>query len=276
MTSINVHQYGPWALVTGASSGIGREFARQLAASGLNLVFVARRLPLLLELGEELTARHGIETRAVQADLSSPHFMDVLLPVTDDLDVGLLVSNAGTGVPGRFLDVPERIHLDVLHLNAAAYMRLAHHYGRAMAQRGRGGIILVGAMGATDGIPLMANAAATKAFVKSLGIGLHHELAEHGVNTTVVIPGPTDTPVIDHFGLDRASLPMQPMSVEQCVDEGLQALKVGRATHLTGWVNRTLLRFLPAALTRRLNARMLSAGLVDGKPRLDHILSSAS
>jgi short-subunit dehydrogenase len=145
-----------------------------------------------------------------------------------------------------------------------------------MAERERGGIVLVGAMGATDGVPFMANAAATKAFVQSLGIGLHHELAEHGVRTTVVIPGPTDTPVIDHFGIDRASLPMQPMSVEQCVDEGLQALKAGRATHLTGWVNRVLLRLLPTALTRRLNARMLSAGLVNGKPRLDHILSSAS
>lgn len=275
MTSIDAHQYGPWALVTGASSGIGREFARQLAASGLNLVLVARRLPLLRALGEELAAHHGIEARAVQADLASPNFMDVLLPATDGLDVGLLVSNAGTGVPGRFLDVPEGVHLDVLHLNAAAYMRLAHHYGQAMARRGRGGIVLVGAMGATDGIPFMASAAATKAFVRSLGIGLHHELAEHGVRTTVVIPGPTDTPVIDHFGLDRAALPMQPMPVEQCVDEGLQALRAGRATHLTGWVNRALLRLLPTALTRRLNARMLSAGLTDGKPRLGHLRSSA-
>lgn len=276
MTSINAHQYGPWALVTGASSGIGLEFARQLAASGLNLILVARRLPLLLALGEELTARHGIETRSAQVDLSSPDFMDLLLPVTDGLEVGLLISNAGTGVPGRFLDVPERVHLDVLHLNAATYMRLAHYYGQAMAKRGRGGIILVGAMGATDGIPFMANAAATKAFVQSLGIGLHHELAEHGVRTTVVIPGPTETPVIDHFGIDRASLPMQPMSVEQCVDEGLQALRAGRATHLTGWVNRALLRLLPTALTRRLSARMLSAGLVDGKPRFGHLLSPAS
>lgn len=276
MTTLDPQQFGPWAVVTGASSGIGREFARQLGASGLNLVLVARRLPLLQALGDELAGRYGVETRAVQADLSAPDFMDALRPVTDGLDVGLLVSNAGTGVPGRFLDVPESVHLDVLHLNAAAYMRLAHHFGQAMAARGRGGIVLVGAMGARDGLPLMANAAATKAFVRSLGIGLHYELAERGVRTTVVVPGPTDTPVIDHFGLDRSSLPMRPMTVEQCVDEGLRALRAGRAVHLTGRLNRVLLRLLPSAITRRVNARMLASGLVDGKPRLDHVLTPAA
>ena len=276
MTSIDPHTFGPWALVTGASSGIGKEFARQLAASGLNLVLVARRLPLLEALADDLAARYGVETRAVRADLSGPDFMDVLRPVTDGLDVGLLVSNAGVGVPGRFLDVPESVHLDVVAVNAVAYMRLAHHYGQAMAERGRGGVVLVGAMGATAGIPFMANAAATKAFVRSLGLGLHHELGERGVRTTVVIPGPTDTPVIDHFGLDRASLPMAPMTVERCVDEGLRALQAGRATHLTGRLNRVLLRLLPAAVLRRVNARMLSSGLVDGKPRLDHVLLPAA
>jgi len=274
MTPIDPQQYGPWAVVTGASSGIGREFARQIAASGLNLVIVARRLPLLTELADDLAGQYGVEVRTVQADLSAPDFMDVLRPATDDLEVGLLVSNAGMGVPGRFLDVPEAVHLDVLGLNAVANLRLSHHFGQSMAARGRGGLVLVGAMGASDGLPFMASAAATKAFVRSLGIGLHDELAEQGVRTTVVVPGPTDTPVIDHFGLDRASLPMQPMSVERCVDEGLRALQAGRADHLTGRLNRVLMRLLPAAVTRRLNARLLSSGLVDGKPRLDHVLTT--
>ena len=271
MTSFDPHPYGPWALVTGASSGIGKEFARQLAANGLNVVLVARRLELLDRLGADLSERYGVETRSVRADLTAPDAVDALTAATDDLEVGLLVSNAGTGVPGRFLDVPEAVHLDVMQLNAVVYLRLAHHYGRAMAARGRGGVVLVGAMGATEGIPYMASAAATKSFVTSLGLGVHSELAEAGVHTTVVIPGPTDTPVIDHFGLDRASLPMQPMTVEQCVDEGLRALQANRATHLTGRINRVLSRLLPAAVMRRVNARMLSSGLVDGRPRLDHL-----
>ena len=271
MTSFDPHPYGPWALVTGASSGIGKEFARQLAANGLNVVLVARRLDLLDRLGADLSERYGVETRSVRADLTAPEAIDALTAATDDLEVGLLVSNAGTGVPGRFLDVPEAVHLDVMQLNAVVYLRLAHHYGRAMAARGRGGVVLVGAMGATEGIPYMASAAATKSFVTSLGLGVHSELAEAGVHTTVVIPGPTDTPVIDHFGLDRASLPMQPMTVEQCVDEGLRALQANRATHLTGRINRVLSRLLPAAVMRRVNARMLSSGLVDGRPRLDHL-----
>ena len=274
MTSVDVQQFGPWAVVTGASAGIGREFARQLAASGFHLVLVARRPVVLEALGTDLTARYGVACRTVALDLAEPASVEALRAATEDLEVGLLVSNAGAGAPGRFLDVPESVHLDLLQLNAATYLRLAHHYGRAMAARGRGGIVLVGAMGARDGIPYMAGPGATKAFVQSLGAALHHELAPSGVRTTVVVPGPTDTRVIDHFGLDRSGLPMQPMPVEQCVDEGLRALQAGRAVHLTGRINRVLLGLLPAALVRRANAHLLSSGLADGRPRLDHLASA--
>lgn len=271
MTHIDPKRFGPWALVTGASSGLGAEFARQLAASGLNLVLVARRLSVLDALGRKLATAHGIGYRAVRADLSSPDFMDALQPATEDIEVGLLVSNAGTGTPGSFFAVPEAVHVDIVHLNALSYMRLAHFYGRPMAERGRGGIVLVGAMGAMDGIPYMANAAASKAFVTSLGKGLHAELGPMGVRTTVMIPGPTDTPIFEKFGLDRAALPVAPLSAEQCVAEGLQALNAGRATHLTGRLNRIVSRFVPASVTRRLSGKMLSAGLINGAPRLDHL-----
>lgn len=274
MKYIDTSKFGPWALVTGASSGIGAEFARQLAAAGFHLVLTARRTSLLEALGQELAEAHGIRYRAVHTDLSAPGFMEALRPATEDLEIGLLVSNAGTGVPGGFFDVPEDVHLGIAHLNAVSYMRLVHHYGQAMAERGRGGIVLVGAMGASDGVPYMASAAAAKAYVTSLGQSLHVELGPLGIQTTVVIPGPTDTPVIDKFGLDREQLPMQPMPVEQCVREGLRALQAGRATILTGRVNRILSRVVPAGIRRRINGRMLSAGLVDGRPRLDHVTAS--
>jgi uncharacterized protein len=272
MTHVDKNKFGPWAVVTGASSGIGQEFARQLAASGIHVVLVARRLHLLETWGQELARLYGVQFRAVPADLSRPDFIDALKPVTQDLEIGLLVSNAGTGIPGEFLAIPEEKLLDIVNLNVIAHLRLVHYYGHQLINRGRGGIILVSAMGALDGIPYMANDAATKAYVTSLGQGLHGEWEKAGIHTTVVIPGPTQTPVIEKFGLDTVKLPLKPMSVEQCVSEGLAALNGNRATHLTGRVNRLLSRLIPAAITRKMNSKMLSKGLIDGKPRLAHLI----
>jgi short-subunit dehydrogenase len=271
MKHINKETFGPWAIITGASSGIGKEFARQVAASGIHVVLVARRLPLLQELGEELSHTYGVAYRAVQADLSQDNFMDKLKAATHDLDIGLLVSNAGTGIPGEFLTIPEEVLRQVINLNTIAQMRLTHFYGKQLAERGRGGLVMVSAMGALQGIPYMANDAATKAYVISLGEGLHVEFEKRGINTTVVIPGPTDTPVIEHFGLDRANLPMQPMTVEQCVAEGLAALEANKATHLTGRLNRIMNALIPDSIFRKINSKMLSSGLENGQPRLAHL-----
>src|SRR5262245_29020747 len=103
MTHVDLLQIGPWAVVTGASSGIGKEFARQLAASGPNLVLVARRLSLLEDLGHRLANTFGVQYRAVGLDLMTDDFLEKLEEATQDLDVGLVVSNAGTGNPGAFL-----------------------------------------------------------------------------------------------------------------------------------------------------------------------------
>lgn len=271
MKQINKDIFGPWAIITGASSGIGKEFARQVAASGINVVLVARRLPLLQELGEILSETYGIETLAVQADLSQESFMDAIKAATNGLEIGLLVSNAGTGIPGEFLSIPEDVLLKVVNLNAVAHMRLTHFYGKQMAERGRGGLLLVSAMGALQGIPYMANDAATKAYVISLGEGLHVEFEKLGIKTTVVLPGPTDTPVIEHFGLDTVNLPMKPMSVEKCVAEGLAALEANKATHLTGRVNRIMMALVPNSIIRKINSKMLSSGLENGQPRLAHL-----
>jgi len=149
---------------------------------------------------------------------------------------------------------------------------LVHFYGRHLVDRGRGGIVLVSAMGALDGIPYMANDAATKAYVTSLGQGLHSEFKKAGIHTTVVMPGPTDTPVIETFGLDRQSLPLKPMPVEQCVSEGLVALEANRTVHLTGRLYRLISRLVPAAVTRQMNSKMLTKGLTDGQPRVGHLV----
>lgn len=254
--SINAHQFGPWAVVTGASSGIGREFAHQLADAGINVVLVARRLAVLQDLGAALARRYGVDYRAVGVDLSDPGMLMPIAEATNDIDVGLLVSNAGAALPGPFLDSDVQAQRAVLRLNTAAHLGLTHHFGERLAQRGRGGIVLVSALGAIHGVPYMAHSAATKAYVTSLGAGLHVELAKHGVHVTVLHPGPTRTPVLAELGLDPDKMPISPMAPDDCAREALRALERNRARCIPGRMNR-ITALAPPALTRSVVARML-------------------
>src|SRR6267154_1175562 len=146
-------RFGPWALVTGASSGIGREFARQIAASGIHVALVGRREALLRAVGAECTRASGVQHRVIPLDLSDPDFLPVLADATRDLDVGLVVSNAGTANPGEFLKLERQLLQATLRLNTMSHLDIAQHFGRKLAERRRGGLILVGAMGAENGIP---------------------------------------------------------------------------------------------------------------------------
>src|SRR5258705_2554505 len=168
-TQIDKKRFGPWALVTGASSGIGKEFARQIAASGINVVLVARRESLLDEVGQGLAKDFSVRYRNVVADLSQDGVLDKLAEVTNDLDIGLVVSNAGTGNPGEFLKLDRQLHQTTLRISTMAHLDITHHFGAKLAKRGRGGLMLAGAMGAETGIRRMANDGAAKAYVHSLG-----------------------------------------------------------------------------------------------------------
>jgi short-subunit dehydrogenase len=250
-------KFGPWAVVTGASSGIGKEFARQLAASGLHLVLVARRLPELEALGRELTQEFGVEYRVVGADLTAENFIEKIEATTHKLDVGLLVSNAGAGlfdVPGNFLNMSLSNLHQTVRLNAIAHLSLSHYFGRRLAARGRGGVLLV-AGAARQGSPYVANFVAAKAYELILGEGLHHEFRKLGLNLTVLCPTAVDTPMVTRMGVEK-NLPMKPMSVDQCVAEGLNALKVNRAIHVPGRMNRLMGVLMPRAVVSRMMGRM--------------------
>src|ERR1700681_1622015 len=148
--ALDKKRFGPWALVTGASSGIGKEFARQIAASGINIVLVARREDLLKEVGVEFSKRYGVEHRVVVLDVSREDFIGQLASATDDLDIGLVVSNAGTGNPGEFLKLDRQLLQATLRLSTMAHLDITHHFGAKLAKRRRGGLILAGAMGAEN------------------------------------------------------------------------------------------------------------------------------
>src|SRR5258705_13591691 len=135
--ALDKKRFGPWALVTGASSGIGKEFARQIAASGINIVLVARREDLLKEVGVEFSKRYGVKHRVVALDVSREEFIGQLASATDDLDIGLVGSTAGTGNPGEFLKLGRRLLQATLRLGTMAHLDITHHFRAQLAKRRR-------------------------------------------------------------------------------------------------------------------------------------------
>lgn len=257
---IDKKKFGPWAMVTGASSGIGEEFSRQLAANGLNLVLVARRKNLLDTLGKELAQKHGISYYTVGVDLADSDFLETITAVTDKLDIGLVISNAGSAQSGEFI----KMDLDKLQrmaqINVLAHLSVAHYFGRKLAEKQHGGIILVSAMGALHGVPFMSQAAATKAYVSSLGEGLHVEFRRYGVNLTVLCPGATNTAAIAELGFQVEGMPMKPMPVVQVVTEGLEALVANRPLIIPGSLNRIMNSVAPPSFGKNMMAKMLAKG----------------
>ena len=183
-------RYGPWAVVTGASDGIGRAIASELAARGVHVVLVARRAEVLDALAATFSSQHGTETRAIAVDLSNGNGIATLLERTRELDVGLLVAAAGFGTSGPFLEADLDAELDMIDVNCRAVAALAHAFGRRLVARGRGGLVLLSSLVAFQGVPRAANYAATKAWVQSFAEGLRVELAPHGVDVLASAPGP--------------------------------------------------------------------------------------
>src|SRR5229473_2881974 len=256
-------RFGPWALVTGASSGIGKEFTRQIAASGINVVLVARRDALLAKLGRAISQEFDVQCRALAMDLSQEGFIAGLANATHDIDIGLVVSNAGTGNPGEFLKFDRQLLQATLRLSTMAHLDIAHHFGQKLGERRRGGIILAGAMGAENGVPCMANDGAAKGYIHSLGEALHYEFKRLGVYVTVLAAGFTNTAVLEKFGLDPKTMPMKPMSVEQCVSEALSGLVKNRSKIVPGRLNRMLNALVPASLARKIEADLIDKGLAN-------------
>ena len=256
-TIIDKNKYGPWAIVTGASSGIGKEFARQLASSGLNLVLVARRGALLEELLQNLSQEFKIQCKVVALDLSKDGFISDIDAAVKNLDIGLLVSMQGEGKAGGFLKISHEELREVLSINLISHLELVHYFAPKLVHRGRGGIVMVGAMGASLGVPYIANIAATKAYVESLGEALHIELKEHNVNVFTLLPGPTNTDlIVKEFGMEIDSMPMKPMSVDQCVAEGLKGLQANQSSRIPGRLNRVMRKFMHTGPVRKLMTKM--------------------
>ena len=189
-----LNRYGPWALVTGAAEGLGAEFASQIAAKGLGVLLVDVQLEKATKHAADLAQRFGVETRAIECDLSKSDFLDGLREKTDSFEIGLLICSAGIGTTGPFLDTPIDAMKRAVQVNAVATLDLCYALAPPMVERGKGGIMLLASNSAYAGTPYVATYAATKAFDLSLGEALWYELAPHGVDAMAFSPMGTNTP----------------------------------------------------------------------------------
>ena len=227
-------RYGPWALVAGASAGLGEAFARRLAGRGLHLVLLARRGDALEALGAELRRAHGVEVRAAPMDLARPDLAAAVERATAGVEVGLLVYNAAASAIGPFVERPLDDHLRVIDVNCRGPLTLAHLLGGPMARRGRGGIVLMTSLAASQGNPLLASYAASKAFNLVLAEGLWAELREQGVDVLACRAGATRTPGYE-ASRPRRSVPL--MEPDDVARRALAALGRGPSA-VAGTLNR--------------------------------------
>ncbi len=242
-------RYGPWAVVTGASSGIGREVARELARRGLNIALVARRREILEELGRELQTQFGVRTRTLALDMAVCADRQALLEQTDELDIGLVVPAAGFGSGGLFEHSDAARERAMIEVNCTAVLDIVHGFTPRLIRRGRGGFILWSSIVAFAGVPNSAHYAATKAWNQSFAEGIHLELKGHGIDVLASAPASVNTGFAHAAGLSDGGA--DPAAVARATVRAL-----GRTMTVRPGFLATLLD-LALKLPRGLRARML-------------------
>ena len=232
-------QYGPWAFIAGGSEGVGASFAHKLAAKGINLVLSARRPAPLAEVAEAVGEKHGVTVRTLQLDLTAADMLDRVKAVTDDLEVGMLIYNAGAdSVICEFHDRDLADAEKMIALNVTGPTRLAHHFGSSMRERRGGGIIIVGSLAAHAGNPKTAMYAGSKAFQCIFAEGLWYEMRPHSVHVLALILSVTRTPAMVRMGLNFDIPGFEASEPDDVAQEGLDHLGLEPVWNAAG--NETL------------------------------------
>lgn len=260
---------GRWALVTGASSGLGADFARELAGRGANLVLVARREAPMQALAQALEKDHAVSVRVVAMDLAAP---DAAVRLSerlraDGVAVDVLVNNAGFGVYGPFLEIPWERERQMLELDVVALVHLTKVFAAEMAARGAGWILQVASIGAFQPTPTYASYSAAKSFVLSFGEAIAHELRPQGVRVCTVCPGVTATEFLAVAG-QKTTLYQRMMMMQSpaVVKSAVRALLRGK-TSVTPGVSNALAAFSMRFTPRRLQAAIANAAMNVGGGR---------
>src|SRR5580698_3040272 len=251
---------GKWALVTGASAGIGVALAEQLAADGANVVLTARRLDRLDEVANRLKAEYGVETRTISADLADPSAPQKLIGATEDsgLPIDILVNNAGFGYYGEFVKGDAEWQRKMVDLNCASVVHLTRLFLPKMIERRRGYVMIVASTAAYQPVAYLATYAATKVFDRFLAEALAHEVAGYGVKVSALCPGPTESEFNQVAGLHQ--IPgRSSQSAEEVARVGLEGLVGGKPwviPYVAGKVMVFMQRFVPRQLVSGAAAKM--------------------
>ena len=246
-----------WAVITGASSGIGKEFTYQLAKKGYNVALVARSKDKLEAIAADIQKQFGRETRAIPLDLTHEHFARELSDRTADLTVTMVINNAGFGTSGSFLDIEDGREIEMITLNCVAVTQVARLYLKKMAQNGKGNMIIVASTASAQPCPWFATYAATKAFDRFLAEALWYEMKPKGVNVLALNPPGTATSFFAGAGL--ADNPKGLATVKQVVRTAFRALGK-KPSVIVGAKNRFLAfmgRLTPEKLLVGIAARIM-------------------
>ena len=257
-------KYGPWALVTGGASGIGAEFAAQLAARGLNVALVDVQTDMMRAHAALLKEKYGVEAAAITMDIAQPDFLKKVRRATAMMEIGFLVNNAAWGSVGELMNTDPDEMLRTVDTNCRAPLALAREFGPAMIERGRGGIVFLSSSSALQGSPIVANYAATKAYNLILAEALWDEMGRYGVDVLGLCPGATDTPAFRKSGAVIKNVPGMPfMNPDAVVAEALAALGsrpgivAGRMNRIASFVMTRLLSRAKAVTYMGRNTRKL-------------------
>jgi len=255
---------GKWVLVTGASSGLGVEFAKLLAERNANLVLVARRTEPMEQLAEAIQKAQSVQVVVIGIDLSRPGAAAELKAQLDERGIGIevLVNNAGFGVYGEFLDQSVEKIAEMVRLNIMTLTELTHMFGQEMANRGHGQILLVASVLGYQAVPGYAAYAASKAYVLHLGEALHKELAPRGVSVTTVSPGTTAI-AFGAIAGEKHSLLLKALSMKPQVvaKTGLLAAMRGKASVVPGFLNKVNVfmdRLMPRSMQRTVFGKVMA------------------
>jgi short-subunit dehydrogenase len=218
-------KYGPWALIAGASIGLGAAFAAELAQKGLNLVLIARRPGPLESRSAELKGKHGILVKTISVDLAAPDMLQKIAAETKDLEIGLLVYDTAYMLIGSFFGHPIEKQLRAIDVNCRGPLTLAHHFGQKMIERKRGGIVFMTSLSGMQGAPWLASYGATKAFNIVLAEGLWYELKGKGVDVMACCAGAIETPnYISSKPESLGAFAPKPLATEKVAHEAVAAL----------------------------------------------------
>jgi short-subunit dehydrogenase len=228
---------GKWALVTGASAGIGTALAEELAAGGTNLVLTARRKDRLEKLAKALRAKHTVKTVVFVADLAEPSAPDKIFAFTKEkgMEIDLLINNAGFGQYGEFPSVEKQRLLDMVQVNCSAVVHLTRLYLPEMVARRRGDVLILASTASFQAVPYISTYAATKAFDLLFAEGLAEELKPYGIRVCALCPGTTESEF--HAVSGQEKFKKNAETAEKVARTGLKALAAGKSYVISGLGN---------------------------------------